>query len=820
MISSGQIPRFLLLVAMTSALGCAADSPADESQGAIIDPPAQCSPGRPDCSSSEDFPDAADLTSDNSAGLRYSDETGALVVDRVSALPDADRDGVPNDADDCPETPDWISCDNDPSNDGLYATIFYDPTGADEVVRRTVASTTAEIPQIDVYFLIDATPTLADEIAALQADILSIVDDVRFQFGDARFGLGLYRAYPLSPLAAVHSQSPYHHILDLTDDETLLETAVSTLDTVANTSLPTAATQALFAVASGSGLGDMLANRGSCPEGPDADVGYPCFRPNSLHVVMNITDTEVYNGPRPEGPAYTDPPFAPGVGAGATTLPPVEMFPALFGADDAASALDLGDLSTRSLTLLGMSNLLTNQVNTSIAPGCAPPPPPDPPPVPPDPPVEPPGADMDDKDVVLALRFDGLVGNMKVFANNTHWPGANVALFDDALLDPSSALACDGGTVGVGMWGSIEFPPVASQQYYLVADGIVPAADPGVMPEGAFSISIVHDGDPANPSWLTSDAPVAWTKVETALLASDIRVASVVTLRDAMTMPSDGSADARLMAAATGALTSASTNNEWVTELASSNGAGLAAAISNTIALARTDSVYDISAREVDNDGTAVDEGDFIFSIRWEDCAQGEPVGCGWGAGPQCRRCELGAPVDFEVLFANRTVPPTAASQVYDFELVIRADEAVEVERIPVRVLVPEAAQHEFEDTPGSSFYRNAYDTTTRCNLPPERPKWGNLTWEGDTPDGTSIEFQIRTANTELELGAAIPAVVAIPTDTESREFNITDELIADGLTYGLPYIQITAVLNPSFSPPATPTLEGWTFEFVCEAAE
>ena len=45
-------------------------------------------------------------------------------------------------------------------------------------------------------------------------------------------------------------------------------------------------------------------------------------------------------------------------------------------------------------------------------------------------------------------------------------------------------------------------------------------------------------------------------------------------------------------------------------------------------------------------------------------------------------------------------------------------------------------------------------------------------------------------------------------------------EVFADGQPYGLPYIQITAVLNPANSPPETPTLEGWTFEFVCEAAE
>ena len=216
----------------------------------------------------------------------------------------------------------------------------------------------------------------------------------------------------------------------------------------------------------------------------------------------------------------------------------------------------------------------------------------------------PPGADMDGKDVVLALRFDSLVLDADVFANNTHWPGANVALFDDALLDPAMALACDGGTVGVGSWGAINWAPTTSQQYYLVADGIIPAADPGLMPEGAFSISIVHDGDPApNPAWLTSDAPVAWTDVETALLASDIRVASVVTLRDAMSMTSDGAPTRRLIAARDrradrGSAVPGSPSSPRRA------GEGLDAAISNTIALATTDSAYDISMVDVDNDAT------------------------------------------------------------------------------------------------------------------------------------------------------------------------------------------------------------------------
>lgn len=811
------VGSFALAVALI-AVGCGPGSPSDDLQSAVIDPPEQCSPDRPDCSVSSDFPDASDLTAENSQGLRFSSESGALVLDRLTTLPDSDGDGVPDDADDCPGTPDWITCDDDPTNDGIYATVFYDPTGGSESVQRQVFTTVADIPQIDVYFLVDATPTLTDEIEALNVELQTIVDAVRLEFDDVRFGVGLYRAYPLSPLGAPYSQAPYHHVLDMTDSDTLLATAVGTLDTVANGTAPTAATQALYSMASGLGLGDAVPNRGSCTG--DGDIGYPCFRPDSLHVVVNITDSEVYNGPRGLGPAYGDPPFGPGVGVGGTTLPPAEMFPDLFFADNAASRLDLGDLSGRSLTLLGMSNLLTDVVKTELAPGCAPPPPPPPPDPPVEPPPEPAGEDMDGKDVVLALRFDAPVSSVNVFANNTHWPGANVALFDDALLDPTAALGCDGGDLGVGMWGNITWTPVAAQQYYLVIDGIIPAADPDFEPEGAFSISIVHDGDPANPTWLTTDAPVAWSEVETALLASNVRVASVVTLRDAMAGVSDGAADAELLATATDALTA--TNAPWVTELLTSDGTGLGGAVRDTLLLASTDSVYDISVVELDTEGTPVDEREFVSQIAWDYCATDDDdlFQCGWGFQNRCRRCELDAVVDYAVSLANRTVAPTSVSQVYDFEVVVRADDTVEIERVPVRVMVPDADAHAFNTPSNPSYYRNSYDTTARCITPPERPKWGLLTWSGSTPPGTAIEFQIRTANTEAELDAVAPAIVEIPTDTTASSFDIREELIADGQLYGLPYLRVTAVLKPSITPPATPTLEGWTFEFFCEAAE
>jgi hypothetical protein len=112
------------------------------------------------------------------------------------------------------------------------------------------------------------------------------------------------------------------------------------------------------------------------------------------------------------------------------------------------------------------------------------------------------------------------------------------------------------------------------------------------------------------------------------------------------------------------------------------------------------------------------------------------------------------------------------------------------------------------------------YDSTARCITPPEHPKWGDLTWTGSTPGTSSIEFQIRTANSTADLLTAIPTIVQIQTSATTGTFNLTEELIANGQPYGLPYIQITAMLNPTNNPIVSPTLEGWSFEFVCEAAE
>ena len=114
----------------------------------------------------------------------------------------------------------------------------------------------------------------------------------------------------------------------------------------------------------------------------------------------------------------------------------------------------------------------------------------------------------------------------------------------------------------------------------------------------------------------------------------------------------------------------------------------------------------------------------------------------------QCLACEPGADVDYELLLRNNTVAPTSNSQVFDFEIVVTLDGTIEIDRIPVRILVPDAPSHEFDAAPGTNFYLNNYDAFDRCNAPVERPTWNTISWEGSTPGDTTIDFQIRAANT------------------------------------------------------------------------
>jgi hypothetical protein len=155
-------------------------------------------------------------------------------------------------------------------------------------------------------------------------------------------------------------------------------------------------------------------------------------------------------------------------------------------------------------------------------------------------------------------------------------------------------------------------------------------------------------------------------------------------------------------------------------------------------------------------------------------------------------------------------VTQTAAPQVFDFEMVGYAG-AAEIGRIPVRVMVPEAG-----GSYGSGYYQNTYDSDVVCEMPPERPDWGDLTWIGSTPSDSTVEFELYTANTLAELDTVIPVSITYPTDTTAQTYDVGAELLNAGQENWMPFLRVRAKLNASSDSLSTPTFQGWSMEFNC----
>jgi len=272
------------------------------------------------CNVAIDNPAQTDLTTANSSNLASVSGSGLQLIPGSGSLVDADGDGVPNAADDCPG-PGWRTpCDGDASNDGVYQTAYYGSIG--QYTQGADINVDGTITTADVYLLMDATGSMVGEQQQLITDLIQgtfvpttecpsaantgLVGALGCVVEDVWMGLGQFNEVPLDPHGHPYGYAPYHHHLDLTDNLQHLLDAVSALTTTFNKDDPEAVTQAMYAVATGQGLGPWVPNRAGCAAGR---WGYPCFRPNALPVIMLFTDAEMYNGPRAASPTYGNPPF-------------------------------------------------------------------------------------------------------------------------------------------------------------------------------------------------------------------------------------------------------------------------------------------------------------------------------------------------------------------------------------------------------------------------------------------------------------------------------------------------------------------------------
>ncbi len=277
-----------------------------EGMASLIEGPVECNPCDPDCSTSRDRPDDGDLTDDNSDNVEYDPARGGITIPPSShgtpTSPDRDRDGIPDIADDCPTVPgdpDYFGCPTGTGEPGLFHELpFGGPTEIDPCVINV------QVRTVDVYFLVDTTGSMGGEISNLRSGLTSgtliagcpggVIGAIRCEIPDAWFGVGFHDDYPVTPYGgAAYGDQVYRNLMDLEDNSGRAQTAVNSLSTHWGYDWPESQSQALYAVASGNGLGSYLAPRSGCPAGR---FGYPCFRPDAIPVIVLFTDAPPHNG--------------------------------------------------------------------------------------------------------------------------------------------------------------------------------------------------------------------------------------------------------------------------------------------------------------------------------------------------------------------------------------------------------------------------------------------------------------------------------------------------------------------------------------------
>jgi len=155
---------------------------------------------------------------------------------------------------------------------------------------------------VDVFFLLDATASMIDEIDTIRNRLRDrVVPGVRAAIPDAAFGVALFGEFPVEP----HGPSdvdPFQMRRTITTDIIQVETALEGLPRWGNFDEPEAATEGLYQVATGEGLAPWIDRTAGCARGGE---GGACFRSTALPVILLITDAPMNNGPRGVPPVST-----------------------------------------------------------------------------------------------------------------------------------------------------------------------------------------------------------------------------------------------------------------------------------------------------------------------------------------------------------------------------------------------------------------------------------------------------------------------------------------------------------------------------------
>ncbi|MCB9659714.1 MAG: hypothetical protein R3B40_16920 [Polyangiales bacterium] len=741
----------------------------------IISAPGACSACNPDCFETDDEPDQTDIdtppdgvTTDN-VEFTLGPPRGIRPIPVISTTGgsgvDTDMDGVPDVADDCPTTPGLVGFFGCPTGAGASGFFHVLPPGASAVDPLTF---NVKLTEADIYILVDTTGSMGNEINNLRSSLTTgvldpacptltgVIGAIRCTIPGTWFGVGRFDDYPVSP----YGYSSYNDLpfIHLQDMTNSTAAAQSAVN------------------------GLNIHNGRDIPEGSSQAL-YAVASGNGLSY-----DGNQYTAARTGCPAgrWGYPCFRPNV------IPIVIMI------TDAAMHNGPNSNNDYDGTTLGAVNGGSLGNNNNI---------------------------VDIGNVSNGLRF--FTGSTSSASNNftKRCDGSSNDNSRDRLIRFSVATTSE---ITIDLSGS------SFDTYIVLYSGTNPTSgrlecddDSGssyssrivrTLSPGTYTLRIDgHSNDQGNfdltiGATVTIPGGVPYPDVIAAMNARNMRIIGV------NSGPNSAYNDLAAVAAATDSLDS---NGDPFIENISSNGSGLDTAIVDAVVdLANFSRMHvDVVVENV-NLLPGIPASALVQSITLP--APGCAVGCTGAIPNGCSSCLPGTSLPFQVTFNNNVITPTAVDQVFNFDLIVRGNlGAIELQRVPVRIVVPGNVP---TTTYMSGTFSRTFDATDTCDIPPTRPDWGLFQWEVSTPGTTSVVFQFRTAETEAELNSQSPITISVPTrpdaPTTAQFVDIGDLLTSMGGQNYLPYMRVTAVLNPDAAGTTAPTLTSMGLQYSCVDSE
>ncbi|MCB9595670.1 MAG: VWA domain-containing protein [Sandaracinaceae bacterium] len=152
----------------------------------------------------------------------------------------------------------------------------------------------AELARADVFFLVDNTLSMEAEIGRIRERLRdTIAPGIARAIPDSQLGAGTFADFP-EATCGQPGDEPFALVLPITDDLNRAQAAIDAFGMGGGSDRPEAQVEALYHTATGEGHGSYVPPSFGCPTG---GVGYPCFRPDALSVIVMFTDAPFHNGP-------------------------------------------------------------------------------------------------------------------------------------------------------------------------------------------------------------------------------------------------------------------------------------------------------------------------------------------------------------------------------------------------------------------------------------------------------------------------------------------------------------------------------------------